>query len=70
MSLAYIRKHYQVPAYRGAWIVFQEYAYVIRSARGAYLRVSPFAGSKVRLTIHPTWEVDYIEVVKKRRTKR
>ncbi len=62
MSLAYIRKHYQVPAYRGAWILFRGSCYVIKSARGAHLRISPFPKSKVTLTIHPTWEVEYIKM--------
>lgn len=61
MSLPYIRKYYEVPAYRGAWIMYCGRSYIIRSARDAYLRVSPFADDSRRLLIHPTWRVAYIK---------
>ncbi|MEK2647460.1 hypothetical protein [Bdellovibrio sp. BCCA] len=56
MSLAYIRNYYQVPAKRGATVKFQGKEYRITSAKGAYLRVND--GAK-KITIHPTWRVEY-----------
>lgn len=57
MSLEYIRRTYNVPAKRGATVKFQGKPGVIASSNGKYLRVR--FGGKL-LTIHPTWEVEYI----------
>lgn len=64
MSMSYIRKFYGVPARRGARIEYTEgnavvITGVIRSARGAYLRVMP-DGFNASITLHPTWNVKYL----------
>lgn len=68
MSLDYIRRHYNVPAKKGGRIRFTDSnGYIwegrITSARGTYLRVLPddrIPSCKTRLTLHPTWNVEYI----------
>jgi hypothetical protein len=67
MSLEYIRRHYGVPAKRGARIRYTDGQGVvwtgrITSARGAHLRVlvdGRVPGYRGRLTLHPTWQVEY-----------
>lgn len=65
MSLAYIRRTYSVPAFRGAEITFDGCGRFencqgrITSSRGGYLRVLMSTGETVSL--HPTWRVGYHE---------
>ena len=68
MSLKYIRDCYGVPAYRGARIRFtpnenEVWEGRITSARMARLRVlvdDRVPGYRGRLTLHPTWNVEYL----------
>lgn len=72
MSLAYIRKAYGVPAYRGARITFHDqhsphavlFHCTIKSALGQRLRVlvdDRVPGYRGRLLLHPTWRIGYHE---------
>lgn len=58
MSMEYIRKHYGVPAKRGVVIQFCGKPCVITGSSGAYLRVKSKEDSR-KMTLHPTWEVEY-----------
>ncbi len=64
MSMQYIRDYYKVPATRGArvrWAGMTETREgTIVGSRGAHLRVR-FDGSVVIHTMHPTWQVEYLE---------
>lgn len=57
MSLAFIRKTYNVPAERYREILFQGKRVVITGSRFHQLRVRDNWGN--RYLIHPTWEVNY-----------
>lgn len=63
-ELDYIRQHYSVPAYRGARIRFTDGDFSregkIVSASGPYLRVQ-FDGMRYKSTLHPTWNVEYLD---------
>lgn len=63
-QLQYIRRHYNVPAFRGMRIKFTGGEKPIEGrivfARGAYLGVK-FDGEKMTRTLHPTWEVEYLQ---------
>lgn len=69
MSLEYIRQTYKVPARRGQRIRYtDEHGTVwngcITSAKGAYLRVlvdDRVPGYRGRLTLHPTWNIEYVQ---------
>jgi len=68
MSMQYIRSHYGVPAKRGGRVRFTDsdgrvFHCIIRSASGAYLRVStdaPITGRQRVKILHPTWNVEYL----------
>ena len=68
MSMEYIRKHYGVPAKRGGRVRFTHangviYEGRITSTRGAYLRVlvdDRVPGYRGRMTLHPTWNLEYL----------
>ena len=57
MSMEYIRKAYQVPAFRGQKVSFRGQEGQIIGSRNAYLRVRLASGRVV--TLHPTWELSY-----------
>lgn len=59
MSLAYIRRAYSVPAYKGStvWFMTQLKGVIIGSS-GPHLRVR-FGHDKKSKILHPTWEVEY-----------
>jgi hypothetical protein len=67
VSLDYIRRAYGVPAKRGGRIRFTDargdvFNCTIKSARGHYLRVlvdDRVPGYRGRLTLHPTWQIEY-----------
>ncbi len=65
MSMEYIRKTYNVPAKRGAEIMFRkcEHETPIRGkivgSKGQYLRVI-FRGNLGIKTLHPTWMIEYL----------
>jgi hypothetical protein len=64
MSMAYIRKYYNVPAKRGTHIKFTDFNGVtwlglIKSARDSRLRVK-FYGLRETATLHPTWNIVYM----------
>ncbi len=61
MSLAWIRRNYGVPAFRGTRITFQGRRGVITCGKGKYLRVW-LDGEKKAVSLHPTWEVEYAKV--------
>lgn len=62
MSLEYIRKTYNVPAFRGVIVEFypemKPLRGVIVGSRGAHLRVR-FKQGEI-LSLHPTWRVGYV----------
>lgn len=67
--MRYIREHYGVPAKRGARIRYTDigrhvWTGRIVSARDGYLRVrvdDPRYPEAVRLLLHPTWNVEYLD---------
>ncbi len=59
MSLRYIRNFYGVKAFRGRPILFQGKRMKIISSVGPYLKVKDEEGKMH--TLHPTWEVSYLE---------
>lgn len=63
MSMEYIRKTYGVPAKRGARIKFKAVGGgstgTIVGSRGGHIRVR-FDGRTTILSLHPTWEVEYL----------
>lgn len=62
MTMEYIRSHYSVPAKRGGRIKYTNggtFYGTITGARGAYLRVRWDMGSQNKVTLHPTWCVEY-----------
>lgn len=69
MSMDYIRRTYGVPAGRGVRVHYtddQGYVFhgTITSARGSYLRVlvdGRVPGYRGRMTLHPTWRVEYLK---------
>jgi len=66
MSMAYIRKTYNVPAKRGNSVRYEGMLVgVIVGSQGEYLRVR--FGELGTLTLHPTWRVEYLPAT--RRTK-
>lgn len=62
MSLKYIRQHYKVPAKRGMRVRFHGKVGRITGAFNAYLHVR-FDGEKFRTTLHPTYEVEYLDQI-------
>ena len=68
MNMAYIRDYYGVPAKRGARIRWTWHRKgeprndegTIAGSCGQYLRVR-FDGSTQVLSLHPTWEIEYLE---------
>lgn len=67
MSMEYVRKHYGVPAKRGARICYHgekgdEYGTIL-SARDN-LRVRMDATGQV-LIFHPTWQIEYLAATEK-----
>jgi hypothetical protein len=68
MSLEYIRKTYNVPAYRGRRVRYHDQDGVqwngrITSARGGHLRVlvdDRVPGYRGRMLLHPTWNMEYL----------
>ncbi len=68
MSMEYIRTRYGVPAKRNGKLRFTDsYGTVIdceiKSAKGGYLKVLTLvkvAEYNRRLTLHPTWNVEYL----------
>lgn len=65
MSMQYIRDTYNVLAKRGARIKYTGHGDlhygVIVGARNGYLRVR-FDGEKTTRTLHPKYEVEYLDV--------
>lgn len=64
MSMAWIRKHYAVPAAkRGARVRYTGESKAelgtITSARGGHLWIR-LDGRKLALPFHPTWELEYL----------
>jgi len=67
MSMAWIRKHYGVPAKRGVRVRYSgdiggvSHDGVIVASRYPYIRVRmpTFHGGKIS-TLHPTWKVEYL----------
>lgn len=61
MSMAYIRKFYDVPAKRGAAILWRGLPRVIVGSKGSYLRVRGTETEyDIIYTIHPTCQVEYL----------
>lgn len=69
MSMAYIRKHYRVPAKRGMRVCYtghrdrEELTGTITGSKGARLRVrmDPLGNNKPPMfLLHPTWELQYL----------
>lgn len=73
MSMDYIRRAYDVPARRGARLLFigggpdpesddkvKTLAGTIVGSRGQYLRVRMDGEASIR-TLHPTWRVEYLK---------
>lgn len=60
MSMAYIRRHYGVPAKRGVRVIANGRPGTITSADGARLRVR-LAGDTRSTVHHPTWRMQYPE---------
>ena len=65
MSMSWIRDNCGVPAKRGAEIRFAGARAVIVGSRGQYLRARMVEGCRWAdagqiVTIHPTWEVEYL----------
>jgi hypothetical protein len=59
VSLAYIRKTYGVPAYRGAEFLFMgRIIFRVTSSKGHCIRAVSRDGS--RGVFHPTWEIEYL----------
>lgn len=61
MSLEYIRKTYNVPAFRGTRVRIYRQPGVITGSYGAYLRVV-LDGEKRRRKYHPTDQVEYLGI--------
>lgn len=64
MSLAYVRKAYQVPAKRGGRVRYtgerrEEFGTIVGAA-GGHLKVR-LDGVRHSMPFHPTWEIEYIE---------
>ena len=61
-DMKYIREQYGVPAKIGMKVVAQGRDGTIVGARCEYIRVK-IDGEKNVLLFHPTWEMEYIEVI-------
>jgi hypothetical protein len=61
-DMEYIREQYNVPAKQGMEVVAQGRDGMIVGARGGYLRIN-IEGEKNVLSFHPTWEMEYPEVI-------
>lgn len=66
MSMQHVRDHYRVPAKRGARVKFTwrdpgRLGTVVASC-DQYLRVRFDDNPKVIETVHPTWELEFMEV--------
>jgi hypothetical protein len=66
MSMEYIRKHYGVPAKRGARVMFAPYGNqylssegIITGSRGAHLRIR-MGDEKKSGIYHPTCDLEYL----------
>ena len=62
MSMASIRAYYGVPACRGGLVKFRDTECRITSAdrTGMYLWIYDLRTPKVRMKVHPTWEMHYV----------
>ena len=58
MSMAYIRRHYGVPAKRGMRVSANGKPGTITGKRDAYLRIR-LDGDKRSAPWHPTWRIQY-----------
>lgn len=63
MSMAWVRKNYNVPAYRGCRVVYtgegrREFG-TIKSAKGSQLSIL-LDDHKIPLWFHPTWKMEYM----------
>ncbi len=58
MSMEYIRKTYDVPAKRGAMVLYKGKPGIITGSRGAHLRIKLDGDTKSGI-YHPTWEIEY-----------
>lgn len=63
MSMAWVRKRYNVPAKRGGRVSYtgcgKDELGTIRSASGGYLRIQ-LDGLKITHVFHPTWKLEYL----------
>lgn len=65
MSMAWVRKHYKVPAKRGMRVRYtgegddKPELGTIRSARGGHLQIQ-MDSSRFALPFHPTWKLEYL----------
>jgi len=59
-EMEYVRKHYNVPAKRGGWVLLRWLGIRgrILSAKGGSLYI--MTTDNQRLKIHPTWSVEYL----------
>lgn len=74
MSMKYIRDHYGVPAKRGARVL---YSPPNEQARYGTIKISSGAGLIIKLDgnkksaiYHPTWCIEYLEPLKKKKPKK
>ena len=58
MSMAYIRRHYAVPAKRGMRVVANRETGTITGSTGARLRIR-IDGQRRAGLYHPTWRIQY-----------
>lgn len=58
MTMAYIRKFYDVPAKRGMRVTVNGWPGTITGSDGAYIKVR-YDGGSVSHPCHPTWRVEY-----------
>jgi hypothetical protein len=59
VSFDYIRRTYKVPAKRGARVRFNGLPGRIVGSKSSHLRVR-IDGSNRPITVHPTWEMEYL----------
>jgi len=58
--MQYIRDYYKVPAKRGVFVIFNGEKMKITGSRGPYL-VLRHCKTNTKYTVHPTWEMEYLE---------